>query len=121
MNGLNQMNYHHYQQHPAHTVQTQNSHQIDQTMHLNDTANVDCHTVNVINGTSNNGASTVHKTEDILLSSTIAASMPLSNSVSGMMLPSNDMIIHQNVSNFIILCKRSFFLFIFYFSSHLID
>lgn len=93
INNLNQIAYHphHY---PTNSQPT-NPHQLDQTMHVNDVTNVDCHSANIVNGTNGNAPSSIHKTEDILLSST---AMPLNNSVTNMMIPGNDMMMHQNVS-----------------------
>lgn len=93
ISNLNQIT---YQQHNYPTnSQPANPHQLDQAMHVNETSGVDCHTANLVNGNGNNPSSSIHKTEDILLSST---AMPLPNSVSNMMLPGNEMMMHQNVS-----------------------
>lgn len=89
---LNQIAYHPHN-YPTNS-QPANPHQLDQVMHVNETSGVDCHTANLVNG-NNNPSSSIHKTEDILLSST---AMPLPNSVSSLMLPDNDMMMHQNVS-----------------------
>lgn len=65
-------------------------------MHTNDGTDVGYHAISIVNGANNiNTSSSTHKTEDILLSS---SAMPLPNSVTNMMLPGNDMIMHQNVS-----------------------
>lgn len=94
INNLNQIAYHPH--HYPTNSQPANSHQLDQAMHVNETTNVECHAGNIVNG-NNNTTSSIHKTEDILLSS---AAMPLSNSVTNMMLPGNDMMMHQNVRVF---------------------
>lgn len=101
INNLNQIVYH--QQHPYLTQQhTTNQHHLDQTMHANDTSNVNCHITGTSNGTNHSTpSSSIHKTEDILLSSTAAMHLP--NSVSNMMLSgagagAGDIMMHQNVS-----------------------
>lgn len=97
ISNLNQIAYH--QHHYTNNSQPANPHQLDPTMHVNDQNNVDCHNGSIVNG---NATSSIHKTEDILLSST---AMTLPNSVTNhMMLPNNDMMIHQNVRLFS-LCK----------------
>lgn len=72
-----------------------NPHHLEQAMHVNETSNVDCHTAGMINGNGNNPSSMIHKTEDILLSST---AMLLPNSITNMMPPGNDVMMQQNVS-----------------------
>lgn len=103
INNLNQIVYH--QQHPYLTQQQQqhttaNQHHLDQAMHTNDTSNVNCHVIGTSNGTNHSTPSSIHKTEDILLSSTAAMHLP--NSVSNMMLSggagASDIMMHQNVS-----------------------
>lgn len=91
INNLNQIAYHQHQ-YPT-NPQPANPHQLDQSMHMNEAANVDCQNGSIVNGNTNNPTSSIHKTEDILLSST---AMPLPNSVTNMMLPANDMMM-QNV------------------------
>lgn len=88
--GLQQMGYHQYHQQHTTGIQPQNTHQMDTTMHMADTSNLDCHTANVMNGNA-------HKNADILLTSTMSGTMPMSSAISGMMLPNNDVLIHQNV------------------------
>lgn len=65
-------------------------HQMDTTLHMADTSNVGCHAANVLNGNA-------HKNADILLTATMSGAMPMSSAVSSMMLPSSDVLIHQNV------------------------
>ncbi|XP_031628349.1 uncharacterized protein LOC116344084 isoform X2 [Contarinia nasturtii] len=94
ISNLNQITYH--QHHYPNGSQSANPHQIDQTMHgVNDTNNVDCHNGATVNGNTNQ-ISSMHKTGDMLLSST---ALPLSNSVTNMMLPNNDMMMHQNTQS----------------------
>lgn len=94
MNNLNQIAYHPH--HYPNNTQSTNSHQIDQqSMHTNEGSEINCHATNMVNGTNNTATSSIHKTEDILLSS---SAMQLPNSVTNMMLPGTDMIMHQNVS-----------------------
>ncbi|XP_055316993.1 uncharacterized protein LOC129576268 isoform X2 [Sitodiplosis mosellana] len=94
INNLNQITYH--QHHYPNNSHPANPHQLDQTMHVNDPNNVDCHNGS-INGNANNPTSSIHKTEDILLSST---AMTLPNSVTNhMMLQNNDMMMQQNTQS----------------------
>lgn len=94
INNLNQIAYH--PNHYPNNSQPTNSHQLDQSMHTNEGPDVGYHAASIVNGANNiNTSSSIHKTEDILLSS---SAMPLPNSVTNMMLPGNDMIMHQNVS-----------------------
>lgn len=101
ISNLNQVSYHQHPHQYTTNSQAANLHHLDQTMHMNnDTNNVDCRNVNA---NTNNPTSSIHKTEDILLSST---ALPMPNTVTNMIMPANDMMMHQNVSFFFLYRKQ---------------